>query len=236
MEARRRTASSASQSSTIAMGDNENGDDNNAMNRIGNRPNHTQRPFGSKLTTDFRLTRRGIRNFALGGMIFLLVVHLQLARVAWSVGGNSIGHALFNAEYNTRLAPLSEKDREQYTIRINTWKRTEELLVSLRHHSTCPGVAQIQIVWCTEQGEPPAELVQLVDGSKNRVVIERHKENSLNERFRLVHEPPTLGILSMDDDVLRPCHAIDAGKNQRVLCWEDCCCVWMLEWDCHAAL
>ena len=108
-------------------------------------------------------------------------------------------------------AALQEIDREKFTIRINTWKRVEQLLVSLEHHSKCDGVAQIQVIWCTDQGDPPQELQEFP-----KVVIEVHETNSLNERFHILKRPPTIGILSIDDDVLRPCEAIDAGFFQWV--------------------
>lgn len=104
------------------------------------------------------------------------------------------------------LQPLEEKDWNQYTIRINTWRRPEQLLVSVDWHSKCPGVAQIQIVWCDQENEPPKELENY-----ENVIIERHEVNSLNERFNVMTPSPTLGILSIDDDVLRPCEAIDVG-------------------------
>eukprot|EP00957_Ditylum_brightwellii_P054244 4107935-Ditylum_brightwellii.AAC.1 len=44
------------------------------------------------------------------------------------------------------LAPLTNLDRDFYTIRINTWKRNEQLILSLDHHSQCPGVALIQVI------------------------------------------------------------------------------------------
>jgi hypothetical protein len=47
--------------------------------------------------------------------------------------------------------------------------------------------------------------------SKVRVVIERHPNNSLNERFLLLSEPPTAAVLSIDDDVIRPCVALQAA-------------------------
>lgn len=103
------------------------------------------------------------------------------------------------------LTPLRDVDLELFTVRINTFKRHEQLLVSVRHLSTCQGVAQIQVVWCEEE-EPPPELLEFP-----KVVVERHEVNSLNERFHVLEETPTLGILSIDDDVLRPCEAIDAG-------------------------
>ena len=105
-----------------------------------------------------------------------------------------------------KLTPLQPIDREQYTIRINTWRRLEQLQVSIQHHLTCPGVAAIQVVWCNDQGDPPNFLYE-----NDLVHVERHSANNLNERFHIIDEPPTMGILSMDDDVLRPCDAIDAG-------------------------
>jgi len=103
----------------------------------------------------------------------------------------------------TKLRPI---DVERYTIRINTWRRPEQLLISVDHHSSCDGVAEIQIVWCDKENEPPDGLYNY-----SKVVIERHKQNTLNERFRILSPTPTLGILSIDDDVLRPCEAIDSG-------------------------
>jgi hypothetical protein len=110
------------------------------------------------------------------------------------------------------LTPLRTIDGEQYTIRINTWQRLEQLLVSIDHHASCPGVAQIQVVWC-EPVEPPEQLLAL---HPDKVVIERHSVNSLNERFHILStsQTPTVGILSIDDDVLRSCDAIDAGFFQ----------------------
>jgi hypothetical protein len=108
---------------------------------------------------------------------------------------------------NRRLTPLVHPiDRERYTIRINTWRRQEQLLLSVEHHSSCPGVAEIQVIWCDKEEEPPAGLFNF-----SKVVVERHDVNSLNERFNILSPTPTLGILSIDDDVLRPCEAIDSG-------------------------
>ena len=115
------------------------------------------------------------------------------------------------------LTPLQPKDYDQYTIRINTWKRNEQLIASVLHHRSCPGVAEIQVIWCNPDEAPPDELVNL-----DRVVIERHSINTLNERFHIIpssssspsSRTPTLGILSIDDDVLRPCQAIDAAFFQ----------------------
>ncbi|OEU20533.1 nucleotide-diphospho-sugar transferase, partial [Fragilariopsis cylindrus CCMP1102] len=104
-----------------------------------------------------------------------------------------------------------------YTIRINTWRRPEQLVVSVKHHASCPGVKQIQIIWCDKENDPPKEIIDMmmmttVNNSTNKkIVIERHVENTLNERFNIIEPVPTIGILSIDDDVLRPCEAIDSG-------------------------
>ena len=109
------------------------------------------------------------------------------------------------------VTPLREIDYNNYTVRINTYRRNEQLLISLNHWSKCEGVLQIQVVWCDEENSPPEEIE---NHSSGKVVIERHSINSLNERFHITtpEEPLlTMGILSVDDDVLRPCEAVDEG-------------------------
>lgn len=147
------------------------------------------------------------------GFLLLIVVHFYLAQVLLRNEPRLLKEFSFpvadDAERESTervLTPLRPLDHEMYTIRINSWKRVEQLETSIQHHATCPGVAQIQVVWCDDQGDPPPSL-----NENPKVSIERHAVNSLNERFHILEEPPTLGILSMDDDVLRPCEAIDAG-------------------------
>lgn len=101
-------------------------------------------------------------------------------------------------------------DYDLFTVRINTWKREDTLKVSIDHLSSCRGVAQIQVIWCVDQGNPPEWLVSLTQVN-DLVVIEEHLENSLNERFRVQTTTPTKGILSIDDDILRPCVAYHAA-------------------------
>ena len=160
----------------------------------------------------------------------LILVHIYLARVVMTET-TPLNHDRNNNSNNPQvtqwppsdskhgpltLTPLQPKDYDQYTIRINTWKRNEQLIASVLHHRSCPGVAEIQVIWCNPDEAPPDELVNL-----DRVVIERHSINTLNERFHIIPSPsssssrtPTLGILSIDDDVLRPCQAIDAAFFQ----------------------
>ena len=119
------------------------------------------------------------------------------------------------AREQSRLKSLGDIDREKYTVRINTWRRNNQLIAVIKHYETCPNVAQIQVVWCDEENKPPAELYHQEDEKLPKIIVERHAKNSLNERFRMSEDTkamtPTLGILSVDDDVTRPCETIDAG-------------------------
>lgn len=148
--------------------------------------------------------------FAAFAIVFLLGIHLYLLQANSEHDTGSLRISPLTGEKGVLIppsvTPLREVDLELYTIRINTWKRLEQLMVSIEHHATCPGVAQIQVVWCDEEQDPPHELERFP-----KVVVERHSVNTLNERFHILQETPTMGILSMDDDVLRPCEAIDSG-------------------------
>ena len=110
---------------------------------------------------------------------------------------------LFDTARSSSLTPLRPVDREFYTIRLNTWHRHKQLIASIKHHSMCEGVAQIQVIW-KESGDPPKRVLK-----NPKVVIEKHTENKLNERFNILIPTPTLGILSIDDDVLYSCEAVD---------------------------
>ena len=170
-----------------------------------------------KLARTSRIRRRYLSLFSIFAISFIILVHLFLIKQLVNtnektreekINRPSPNHGLRNSKlWNppplTKLRPI---DVEEYTIRINTWRRPEQLLISVDHHSSCAGVNQIQIVWCDKENDPPNELYNY-----SKVVIEKHEENSLNERFRILSPTKTLGILSIDDDVLRPCEAIDSG-------------------------
>ena len=115
-----------------------------------------------------------------------------------------------NEAHSHKLSSITTHpiDSTQYTIRINTWQRNEQLLLSINHHSRCANVAEIQVIWCDMHNSPPDDIV---NHPSKKVKIEKHAINSLNERFKVLLDPPTLGILSLDDDVLRPCIALDAA-------------------------
>ena len=185
-----------------------------------------QRPY--KNTTPWELNRTTVRVLAALGLTAFLGVHFILYRTATASQRNSYSperqsHHNNNTATTTipndddititpiHLTPLRPADYQHYTIRINTWKRLETLKASLQHHLTCEGVAQIQVVWCTDQGPVPEWLFELDGPDSRKVVVEEHAINSLNERFAVQTTPPTLGILSLDDDLLRPCLAYDVA-------------------------
>lgn len=177
-----------------------------------------QKPFRSRAKTwTMNLSRNTFVFFVAVGIILIVGVHVVLLKtlltsepsetIILSKNTSSLRNNRPTPPLAKReLQSLQENDWNMYTIRINTWQRPEQLLVSVDWHAKCPGVAQIQVVWCDPINDPPLELNQY-----DKVVIERHSENSLNERFNILLDPPTLGILSIDDDVLRPCEAIDSG-------------------------
>ena len=109
----------------------------------------------------------------------------------------------FDVARASSLTPLRPVDRDLYTIRMNTYKRHDQLIASIDYHSKCEGVAEIQVIWYEEE-DPPRQVLE-----NPKVVIEKHEINKLNQRFNILIPTPTLGVLSVDDDVLRPCEAID---------------------------
>ncbi len=183
---------------------------------------------GFRLGQKYRLRRE--RKLVLGIFVMVLVyislMNLSIGHMEREVNteGSQMAIGTLGGEQSktderfqvTKLRPI---DTEQYTIRMNTWRRNKQLVQSVKHHASCPGVKEIQVVWCDKENEPPAELLEMAErksptsssSSETRVVIERHEANSLNERFNVIEPTPTLGILSIDDDVLRPCDAIDSA-------------------------
>ena len=81
------------------------------------------------------------------------------------------------------ITPLHSIDKTQYTIRINTWQRNEQLLLSINHHSQCDSVKEIQVIWCDIENEVPDNILHHGSG---KVKVEKHVVNSLNERFKVL--------------------------------------------------
>jgi hypothetical protein len=51
----------------------------------------------------------------------------------------------------------------------------EQLLVSLNHHASCEGVAQIQVIWCNTEEDPPLSVVNHPSG---KAAVDQHTVNS----------------------------------------------------------
>jgi len=81
------------------------------------------------------------------------------------------------------ITPLHSIDKAQYTIRINTWQRNEQLLLSINHHSQCENIKEIQVIWCDIENEVPDSILHHGSG---KVKVEKHVVNSLNERFKVL--------------------------------------------------
>jgi len=81
------------------------------------------------------------------------------------------------------ITPLQSIDKTQYTIRINTWQRNEQLLLSINHHSQCDNVKEIQVIWCDIENDVPDNILHHGSG---KVKVEKHVVNSLNERFKVL--------------------------------------------------
>lgn len=113
------------------------------------------------------------------------------------------------------LTPLRDHDCDKYSIRILSWKRAPFLAASVAHHSTCPGVEQIQIVWSIlQEDDDPTHTDNVLPEevlNNPKVVVERRETNQLTNRFDVQTPTKTLAMLSLDDDVLYPCDVLDMG-------------------------
>lgn len=140
-----------------------------------------------------------------------LLIYTGRKSTSTSINSHTFPHlgpdsSVYNISVPT-LEPLRSFDREKYTIRINTWRRPQILIEIINYYKTCPGVVEIQVVWCDKETEPPSEIYQ---NSSNFVKVDRREINSLNERFNLSGiGAPTLGIIHVDDDDLFPCITLD---------------------------
>lgn len=90
-----------------------------------------------------------------------------------------------------------------FIIRVNTFKRPQNLELFLQHYTSCSTVYAIQIIW-SEPDNPPKPL------SSYRIPVEYeiHSSTSLTNRFLNTSYIPSEAILSLDDDVIIPCHSI----------------------------
>jgi glucuronyl/N-acetylglucosaminyl transferase EXT2 len=142
-----------------------------------------------------------------------------------------VSNKLGNATFQDVISNISGQNRHMFNKKISALIYPEDyqkftVRISIEHYLSCSSVRQIQVIWCLEQGEPPSWLIDAANKANEKIqkivlpnnsndvypslVIERHAANSLNERFLALTDIPTAGVLSIDDDVIRPCIALDA--------------------------
>lgn len=102
-----------------------------------------------------------------------------------------------------------------FTIVVSSYDRLENLDITLRHWQSCPGVAQIDVVW--HHPELTIEARQY----PSLVNFRYYPDNKLTNRFRVPengqqkpNEPSgfqTTAIFSVDDDVMIDCGVLAAG-------------------------
>ncbi|KAG5178776.1 glucuronyl/N-acetylglucosaminyl transferase EXT2 [Tribonema minus] len=93
---------------------------------------------------------------------------------------------------------------KQFSVRVNTYKRNENLKRSVEVVAKCPSVASLTIVWSEQENDPPP-LDFFAPHARPLISVEKHTVNSLNNRFRALTQPTTEAVFSMDDDVLFRC-------------------------------
>lgn len=100
-------------------------------------------------------------------------------------------------------------ENEKYTMRINTFRRNEDLKVIVRHYTQCPHIDSIQVIWSDlENKPPPVSFFKLGKDIQIPVLFEMHTVDSLNNRFNPLLPINTDAVYSTDDDVLISCEVM----------------------------
>ncbi len=109
----------------------------------------------------------------------------------------------------------SQIELNQYTIRVNSFRRNDLLEKFLNHYTKCSHVKEITVVWSDQEHAPPSNLLKQFtklssssDSSSAKVSFEVHSTNSLNNRFLALHDVATEGVLSIDDDLIVDCESL----------------------------
>lgn len=95
---------------------------------------------------------------------------------------------------------------------LNTFKRPDLLRRALAHYASCPRVAAVRVVW-SEPAAPPSrddpDADALFPGPSGFVRYDAHPTTSINNRFLPLSGLTTAALLSVDDDMVPPCAALD---------------------------
>ena len=121
--------------------------------------------------------------------------------------------AVLSLDRALRVAPSRQPDddAERYTVRVNTFERSALLPRVVQHWASCPRALEVHVVW-SEPAPPPAARALLPGGGGGaapRVVVERHANTSLNNRFALASRARSRAVFSVDDDVLVACADVE---------------------------
>ncbi|XP_015944550.1 glycosylinositol phosphorylceramide mannosyl transferase 1 [Arachis duranensis] len=113
--------------------------------------------------------------------------------------------------------PRSHASGKGYSIVMNTWKRYDLLKQSIAHYSSCPRLESVHIVW-SEPDPPSDDLLKFllhaiqsksIDRRQVKLKIDINKEDSLNNRFKVIKDLETDAVFSIDDDVIFPCSSVE---------------------------
>ncbi|CAM9546858.1 unnamed protein product [Chrysoparadoxa australica] len=99
---------------------------------------------------------------------------------------------------------------EQFTVRVNTFRRNDLLKKSVDHFTTCLKVREVQVVWSDLDEAPPPKSL-FAKHARKKVVVETHMENSLSNRFKVRVPLDTQAVLSIDDDLIISCDVLDTA-------------------------
>ena len=100
---------------------------------------------------------------------------------------------------------------DKYTIRINTFRRNEELKKIVRHYTACPHIEELQIIWSDLKFKPPPLSFFQLQPNHIPVRFEIHNFDSLSNRFLALSDIKTETIYSTDDDVIVSCDDMTIG-------------------------
>ncbi|KAJ8601940.1 hypothetical protein CTAYLR_004458 [Chrysophaeum taylorii] len=112
--------------------------------------------------------------------------------------------------FTTAWLHLSIKDNNdealdivECVVRVNTFRRDDLLAQFVNHYAKCPCVHEIAVVWSDVERRPPEWLKEMP-----KVRVERHAQDSLNNRFNALQVPTRPAIFSVDDDIFITCEGL----------------------------
>lgn len=120
------------------------------------------------------------------------------------------------AEHPRYHGPQAEHP-ERFTLVLNSYQRPSLLVSAIRHYSSCRSIDAIRVIWC-EEGLPPTRTQSPEYYSNHKEVrYDVMPSSSLNSRFQPIEGLRTEAVLSLDDDIIAPCDALD----QAFWTWRD---------------